>query len=424
MSAEHPSSPRLGRRGLLLLAGAVLVVAAVMAGLWPSGPAGNPAAGSSPDVRYRATVTAVEHAPCPAFDPNDPAYEGMTQAQLPTDCGTATITLTDGPDKGGQATVQLPSGAGAPTAIEAGDVITVRYDPESLGGQAYTIIDHERGRGLWLLVGALLVAVVAFGRWRGLASLAGLAVTFTVMLGFIVPAILHGRSPLPVAVVGAAAITLIVLYLTHGPTTTTTVAVAGTITALTLTGLLAAVATGLTALTGVADEDSLYLAIRYGQVNMHGLLIAGIIIGALGVLDDITVTQATTVDELARANPTLGVGGLYRAAARVGRAHIASVINTIILAYAGASLPILLLIADADQPLGQVLTNPDVATEIVRSIVGTLGLIAAVPITTILAAFIAHRRIVRAAKPVQPRIEDDDAVLEALAGPGPSWGDG
>jgi uncharacterized membrane protein len=216
-------------------------------------------------------------------------------------------------------------------------------------------------------------------------------------------------------VVGAAAITLTVLYLTHGLTSTTTVAVTGTVAALTLTGLLAAAATGIAALTGVTDEDSLYLAIRYGQVNMHGLLIAGIIIGALGVLDDITVTQATTVEELARAQPDIGVRDLYRAAARVGRAHIASVINTIILAYAGASLPILLLIADADQPVGQILTNPDVAAEIVRSIVGTIGLIAAVPITTLLAAIVVHHRATRHERPVRRRRDEADAVLEALA---------
>jgi uncharacterized membrane protein len=415
MSATAPSpSVRLGRRALLILAAAALVVAALMAWLWPAAPA--PAhSDTAADVRYRATVVSVVHLPCPPFDPNDPAYEGMTQAQLPTDCGVATLALAGGPDAGSNVTVPLPSGAGAPTAIKAGDRLTVRYDPESVSGQAYTIIDHERGRSLWLFAAAFVLAVVAFGRWRGLASLAGLGVTFAVLLLFIVPAILGGRPPLLVAVVGAAAITLTVLYLTHGLTSTTTVAVAGTVAALTLTGLLAAAATGLAALTGVTDEDALYLAIRYGQVNMHGLLIAGIIIGALGVLDDITVTQATTVEELARAQPDIGVRDLYRAAARVGRAHIASVINTIILAYAGASLPILLLIADAGQPVGQILTNPDVATEIVRSIVGTVGLIAAVPITTLLAAIVVHRRTTRHEHPARVRADDADAVLEALA---------
>jgi uncharacterized membrane protein len=284
----------------------------------------------------------------------------------------------------------IPFGPGAPK-VSAGDRVTLIYTPDSPAGQQYQIIDHQRGRQLWFLLIAFALAVTAFGRWRGLAALAGLAVTFGVLLLFIVPAILDGRSPLLVAVVGSAAIMLSVLYLTHGFTVPTTVAVLGTLASLALTGALSAIVTGALHLTGVASEEDNFLSIANQNVNMQGLLLAGILIGSLGVLDDIAVTQAVTVEELALANPSLPAGRLYRAAERVGRAHIASVINTIILAYAGASLPLLLLIADGRQPLGQVLTTQLMAQEIARSVVGTLGLIAAVPITTALAAFAARR---------------------------------
>jgi uncharacterized membrane protein len=144
-------------------------------------------------------------------------------------------------------------------------------------------------------------------------------------------------------------------------------------------------------LSGVADETASYLTITQGDVNMRGLLLAGIVIGSLGVLDDVTVTQSATVTELALANPTYGFRQLYGSATRIGRAHIASVINTIVLAYAGASLPLMLLFAAGGTPVSQLLTGELVAQELVRSAVGTIGLITAVPITTALAALLATR---------------------------------
>jgi uncharacterized membrane protein len=244
---------------------------------------------------------------------------------------------------------------------------------------------------LWLLGAAFALAVIAFGRWRGLSALAGLAVTFAVLLFFIVPAILDGRSPTLVAVVGSAAIMLTVLYLTHGPNIGTTIAVAGTLASLVVTTGLAALTTAAVHVTGVADDTSVYLSITQGKINMQGLLLASIVIGSLGVLDDVTVTQSATVTELALANPAYGFPRLYAAATRIGRAHIASVINTIVLAYAGASLPLMLLFATGGTPVGELLTSQMIAQELVRSAVGTIGLITAVPITTALAALVAHR---------------------------------
>jgi uncharacterized membrane protein len=230
--------------------------------------------------------------------------------------------------------------------------------------------------------------VLAFGRWRGATSLAGLAVSFAVLLFFIIPAILDGSPPLLVAVIGASAIMFAALYLTHGVTVHTSVAVAGTLASLVVTGLLGLAFTGALHLTGIGSDDDSYLSATQGTIDMRGLLLAGIIIGALGVLDDVTVTQAATVAEMARAG-TRSRLDLYRAAIRVGRAHVASAVNTIVLAYAGTSLPLMLLIAAGPQPLGELLTSEFLAQEILRSAVGTIGLVASVPITTALAALVA-----------------------------------
>jgi uncharacterized membrane protein len=277
----------------------------------------------------------------------------------------------------------VPDGPGAPTVDVGDDVVLVKTD--SPDGDQYSIVDHQRSTGLWVLAAAFVLAVVAFGRWRGFTALAGLTVTFAMLLFFVVPAILAGESPLLVAIVGSAAIMLAVLYLTHGLSLSTTVAVLGTLLSLAITGVLSAVSVAALHLSGITDDVSTSVG-EYYSVNMEGLLLAGIVIGSLGVLDDVTVTQAATVGELAKANPAFGFAQLYRSGSRVGRAHIASVINTIILAYAGSSLPLLIIIVANNGSLGGVVTDQIVAQEIVRSVVATLGLIAAVPITTALAA--------------------------------------
>jgi uncharacterized membrane protein len=397
MGAGHahtpsPETPRGLRTTLAVIIPAAIVIAIAMIWLWP--PAHTNQAAPDGNLQVKGVITEIKTAPCPQ------APEGSDPSLLagPSGCGTAMVKLSDGPDAATTIETDLPAGPGAP-AVHVGDAITLMAMADSDAGNSYQIADHQRGTQLWLLAAAFALAVMAFGRLRGVTALAGLGVTFGLLLWFIVPAILAGESPLLVAIVGSAAIMLTVLYLTHGLSSTTSVAVIGTLAALALTGILSGIAVAATHLTGVTDDSSIYLQMD-SKVNMQGLLLAGIIIGALGVLDDITVTQSVTVGELAAANPGYGYRQLYRAATRVGRAHIASVINTIILAYAGASLPLMLLISQSNTPLGQVLTNQMIAEELVRSIIGTLGLIAAVPITTALAALVASRR--------QP-VEDPDS---------------
>ncbi|MEV7349782.1 MULTISPECIES: YibE/F family protein [Micromonospora] len=419
MGADHtrpaPPTPPGVRRLLVAVVVplfALTVIAALV--LWPR--QDREPVGGADVPRYHGTVTRVVTEPCP---PTPEAPEGAGGP-----CGTATVAAEQGPDAGRQVETPLPAGPGAPR-VEVGDkiVLVELIDPADPSMKSYNIAEHQRGTPLiWLLV-LFAAAIVAFGRWRGLAALGGLAASFAILLGFVLPGIGGGQPPLLVAIVGAALIMFVVLYLTHGITAQTSVAVLGTLGSLVITGVLGLLATSATHLTGFGSEDATTLSMFQGDVDLHGLLLAGIIIGSLGVLDDVTVTQAATVTELAHANPGLSRRQLYRAATRVGRAHIASTVNTIVLAYAGASLPLLLLLVADSRPVSQILTSEFLAQEIVRSAVATLGLIAAVPLTTALAAIVttAGRRAPgpEPASPVppppRPPAGRDDA-LEALGG--------
>ncbi|WP_336205017.1 YibE/F family protein [Nonomuraea sp. LPB2021202275-12-8] len=385
MGANHahgtaaPASRRAVVATLAVLLPLAVATLAALVWLWPDG---RTEAAQEPPAfqRVTGTITAVTLEACPETPPESPKPH-------PATCGTATVAVGDGEN----VTLPLPSGPGS-QRFAAGDEIVLLHHPEAEPGTpAYQISDHDRASTLWLFGAAFALAVIAFGRWRGVTALVGLAITFVLLLTFVIPGILEGRPPMLVAIVGAAAIMLTVLFLTHGFTQATAMAVLGTLASLTVTGVLSYAALGVARLNGITDDSSFTLDMSL-SIDTQGLLLASIIIGALGVLDDVTVTQSVTVAELAAANPTYGFRRLYRAGSRVGRAHIASVINTIILAYAGASLPLLLLFSIGEQPLGEVLTTPVIAQEIARSVVGTLGLISAVPITTALAALVAARR--------------------------------
>jgi uncharacterized membrane protein len=372
------------RTALAVIAPVGVLTVAAMIWLWSGGPPA-PAGGGSLE-QVEGEVTGIEPAPCPARPQDAPDVPPVSEVN---GCGTAVVAIGTGPDAGAEVDTPLPNGPGAPEVDEGDRVLLV--ESSSPDGELYSIVDHQRGTELWVLAAAFALAVVAFGRLRGLSALAGLAVTFAVLTLFVVPAILDGEPPLLVAVVGSTAIVLTVLYLTHGFALSTTVAVLGTLASLALTGVLSALTVRAMHLTGVSDDLSTFVSSTHA-VNMQGLLLAGIVIGSLGVLDDVTVTQAATVTEIAHANPSYGVRELYRAGVRVGRSHIASVINTIILAYAGSSLPLLILVVAGNDSLGDVVTDQVIAQEIVRSAVATLGLIAAVPITTALAAVAAGER--------------------------------
>jgi len=302
-------------------------------------------------------------------------------------CDEATVKLSNGPDKGQLAPVQVPKAGQVPIPVKVGQTVMlgVQTDAKTIADR-YQYVDHDRTKPLLLLAAIFAIAVVALSRWRGFAALIALAVTAVMLTQFILPAILGGSNALVVAVVGGTVIMAIALFLTHGINAESSIALSGTIAALGLTVVLGWFFTKLCQLSGLASEGASGAKQFAPDLDLTGLLVAGMVIGALGVLDDVTVTQAAAVWELSAANPAANRRELVSAGLRIGRTHVASVVNTLVLAYAGAAMPILLVFAIQGLPGRYVISTEMVAMEIVRGLVGSLGIIMAVPLTTALAA--------------------------------------
>jgi uncharacterized membrane protein len=305
------------------------------------------------------------------------------------ECRRVTFVLLEGPDIGTFSQEEWQVIASTPD-LGVGDRVVLNRIPDAPALQRYQFADRERRP---LLVGAALLfaaIVVLLGRLRGLAALVGLVLSMVVLIAYIVPAILSGRSPEMVALTGGVLIAVMALYLAHGFKPMTHVAAIGTFLSLGLTVALAAAVTGLANFSGLVSEEASFL-VAIGGFDLRGLLLAGIVLGALGALDDVTVTQASAVWEVAAANDTLDHRQLLAAGLRVGRDHVASSVNTLLLAYAGAAMPLMLLFGLSGQKLSIVANSEVVAVEIVRTLVGSVGLVAAVPITTWLAAQVVSR---------------------------------
>jgi len=270
--------------------------------------------------------------------------------------------------------------------FRVGDVVELL--PSDVPGQETTwfVTDLRRLGALGWLALVFVGGVLAVGRWRGLRSLIGLGLSLWVVIGFMLPAILAGSSPPLVALVGGTAIMLLTLYLSHGLNAMTTAAAVGTLGALVVTVVIALVAIDGTRITGFASEDAVFARFALGELDLRGLVLAGLIVAALGVLDDVTVSQASTVFTVHETDPTQTFGQLFARGMRVGRDHIASVVNTLFLAYAGASLGLLVLFSTSGLPIGELVNTELVAVELVKTMVGSLGLLAAVPLTTVIAA--------------------------------------
>ncbi|MCX5398226.1 YibE/F family protein [Streptomyces sp. NBC_00102] len=374
---------------LIPFAAAVIVGLAV---LWPGGTPAHERTGVGFDRQTeQGKVVKVERVDCADVNAAQvPATVDTSTGSGPAadtgDCKKATIEVTSGKDEGRTfAEIVQPE---ASRQLSEGQGVVLAYAPDAPHDLQYSVTDVDRKLPLALLAGIFAVAVVVVGRLKGVMALVALAVSFAVLTLFILPAILQGSNPLLVAVVGASAIMLIALYTCHGVTARTSVAVIGTLISLVLIGLLGSVFIDWAGLTGNTDDNTGLIHGLYPDIDMSGLLLAGVIIGSLGVLDDVTVTQTSAVWELHQANPTMGARGLYRAGIRIGRDHIASVVNTLVLAYAGAALPLLLLFSIAQSSVGTVANSELVAEEIVRTLVGSIGLVASVPVTTVLAALV------------------------------------
>ncbi|HSE54113.1 MAG TPA: YibE/F family protein [Nocardioidaceae bacterium] len=353
-----------------------LATAAALVLLWPEGPAPR-AEGYQDFDRISAVITEVH--PCPDSFAQD--FGG----QVPEGCRSATADV-EGEAEDIEAA--LPFGEGAPV-LEAGDRVLLFEVPDAPPSQQWQFIDFDRSRAVYTLVAVFALAVLLLSRWRGLSTLVSLALSLALVIWFVLPNLLGGTSPLLVAVVAAAAIMIVALYLGHGFNAMTSVALVGTLLALVLTGVLGAAFTSAAHFTGFSDESTKFLAAIQGQVDYEGLVLAALVIGSLGVLDDVTVTQAAAVWELKAADPTASRRSIFAAAMRIGRAHVAAAVNTLVLAYVSAMLPLLLLLTITATSFNDALLSDGVAQEVARGLVGSLGIIAAVPITTLVAALVA-----------------------------------
>lgn len=386
------SSPYMRVVVLAVLIPLVLATIAGIVALWPSG--------DSPTLeavdRVDGTILAVQE--CVVV--SDPA--GETDAPEDTgeqgtgECREAEVRIDEGEDAGSQVWVPLPFGVGAPE-FEEGDKIVLGSVPDAPVDSRYEVMEFQRGSSLIVLGVLFAVAVVALSRWKGVAALVGLGISILVLITFLLPALVQGESPLLVAITGASVIMIVTLYLSHGLSVRTSVALIGTLVSLALTGILGTIFTSAAHFTGLADDSIAYLGVAGSDVDVRGLLLAGLVIGSLGVLDDVTVTQSAAVWEIAAADSTSSRSSLFAAGLRIGRDHVAATVNTLVLAYAGASLPLLLLFTISDQGLGVTLGTEIVAQEVVRSLVGSLGIVAAVPVTTALAVVAVRPRKKRGA---------------------------
>ncbi|MBT8215329.1 MAG: YibE/F family protein [Acidimicrobiia bacterium] len=376
VSTPVPPAPRarffIGRRALMFIAagGAVVVVIGLIL-LWP-GRSFQEQPGELADLvvaeTYEAEIIDIAPGPC-------------------ENCIDVTFAMTAGPDEG--RLVDQVFSVSQLTSFDIGDRVVMGYRPDADEDFQYQFFDRQRRAVLWWVALLFAGAVVALGRLRGLAALAGLVASLAVLFWFVLPGILDGQPPVLVAVVGAAAVAYLALYVAHGFRPLTTVALVGTLSALVLTVLLSSVVVEAAQLTGFASEEASFLTLFSEELDFRGLVLAGIVLGAMGALDDVTVTQASAVWELRAADPTMTPGDLFRAGLRIGRDHIASTVNTLVLAYSGAALPLLALFVLSEQSLGSLANSEAVATEIIRTLVGSIGLVAAVPLTTWLAAHAA-----------------------------------
>ncbi|MEV3930939.1 MULTISPECIES: YibE/F family protein [unclassified Streptomyces] len=396
--SHGPAAPVSKHLRKVIAAVVIPFATAVLVGLvafWPGGAPAHERTGVGFDRQTQdGRVTKVVAVDCadvnasqvpPTGDTSTPSGQEAVTEQS-GECRKATVEVTTGEDKG-RTFVEVVQ-PDAPRQLHEGQGVVVAYAPDAPRDLQYSVTDVDRTVPMALLAGIFALAVVVVGRLRGLMALIALAVSFGVLTLFILPAILQGSNPLVVAVIGASAIMLIALYTCHGLTARTSVAVIGTLISLLLIGLLGSLFIGWASLSGNTDDNTGLIHGLYPDIDMSGLLLAGVIIGSLGVLDDVTVTQTSAVWELHQADPTMGVRGLYRAGIRIGRDHIASVVNTLVLAYAGAALPLLLLFSIAQSSVGTVANSELVAEEIVRTLVGSIGLVASVPVTTVLAALV------------------------------------
>ena len=393
---------------LLAIVGGLVVLTAI--GMWALWPERTPIPEDQPAPHYDARVVSVEEYECP--EPDE-----FWAIERTGPCQIADFVVEEGPAEGESFTID--TGQEDYPAFSEGDRVLAGIAGAETDSPTFYVADFARGGMLALLFALFIGIVVVVGRWHGARSLVGLALSLGLIVVFVVPAIIAGENPFLVAIVGAFAIMVTTLYFAHGFTIKTTSALIGTAAALGLTALLGLIFVTGANLTGLASEEATFVRFAVeGGVDLRGLILAGLVIGALGVLDDVTVSQASTVFAVHSANPDQTFGDVFKRAMSVGRDHIASVVNTLVLAYVGASIPLIVLFSVGGLPFLEVLNAEVVAEEVVRTLVGSIGLVSAVPFTTALATAVAVRQQ-RADVPVPEHLRDDvdesDLTEEELA---------
>lgn len=357
-----------------------MATVAGVATLWP-GDERPEAPYSAPGVTYPRGEVVARTPVCPVIAVR-PGMDPEERPEFPDRCDQVGVRLLDGAEEGRRVTLGVPPGISE--VLRNGDqvrLIAVPGDPVS-----YNWFGVVRNAPIgWMT--ALFVAVVAVvARARGLLALVGLLFAGAVMGWFMLPALLTGESGIGVALAGSSLIMFVVLYLAHGPSVRTSTALAGTLLGLGVTSGLGVLAISATRLTGLGDESGLVLRSQAPELDFAGLLTCAVIVAGLGVLNDVTITQSSAVWELRSVAPELSRVAVFRAGMRIGRDHIASTIYTIVFAYAGTALAVLLLISLYDRPLLDVLSDDAIAEEVVRTLASAIGLVLAVPATTAIAA--------------------------------------
>lgn len=394
-----PSRPRLALLAALALA--FLATVGGLVALWPHGDA-VPSRGAeqftAPGVSFPHADVVEAQPPCP------------TQGPQGDDCGKIVATVGSGPEAGTTVSVTVPpevsrSGLGAGDSVEL-----VRTPPTDGRPAAFSFFSVDRSAPLWILAGIFVLVVALVAQLRGLLALVGLGFSGMVVVKFMLPALLAGESGLAVALVGSSAIMFVVLYLAHGVSLRTSTALAGTLVGVSITAFVGLYAVQSTRLSGVTDETGSFLTAIAGELSFQGLLTCAIIIAGLGVLNDVTITQTSAVWELRAAAPELSRRQLFTSAMRIGRDHIASTIYTIVFAYAGSALTVLLLLFLYDRPFVDLLSTEDITEEVVRTLASSIGLVVAVPVTTLLAvAMVSPNRRARTTRDT-PNIGSDVGV--------------
>ncbi len=380
---------------LLVLVPIGLATVVGLVALWPSSA---PSRAQQAAASYLPPGTTFPAATVVSIEPFDCSSGAPAGQQLT--CGTAVVEVTEGDGAGQFVSLDLSPDAMA-GGVAVGDGLVLSRSPDAGDGQpGYSFADYARGTPIITLALTFVLVVAVVARLRGLAALLGLGFAFLVLLRFVLPGILGDSSPTLVTLVGSSAIMFVVLYLAHGISTRTTTALIGTLFGLILVAVLGAVAVSAAKLTGFSSETTTQLQIYDPTLDFSGLVLAGITVAGLGVLNDVTITQASAIWQLHEVDPTMTWRQLFTRGMAVGRDHIASTIYTIVFAYAGASLPLLLLLEIYGRPIWTVLTGMEVGEEVIRTLVGAIALVLAVPVTTAAGAFFAT--VARTAAPPEP----------------------